>query len=479
MLDIILEQKEIKFNDLEKEIFRKYCCLACLFFKSVLESLDKVLMLKRDRKIYRHKGYKETTIKTIMGEVTFKRAVYEMKSDMGGTKLIYLLDQALGFEKIGLISSNLAEKIVENATVCSYRETAKNISELTGQKISHGGAWNVVQVIGKKIEEQEGKVVKEEKKEVKVLFEEADGVYLKLQGKDRKKYGKKEELKVAIVYEGCRRVGKKRWELVNKLACIGFEEPVKFFEKKERMIAAEYNVDEIVLRLLGGDGAKWIKQGMVDETEFQLCQFHKLKAVNTSTRDEKIRETIKGLLRNNKIDEALEYIDAIANSLEGIDDKAVEKLRDLYGYFSENKEGMVPYKQRKLGLPKSPEDIEYRNLGAMEPNIEQIITHRMKKKKASWSKNGAVNLGRILALKACKRLKPTIQNVFKVVLSENITREVKAVLSSAKVQKTVGKGKDGNIHKGKIPFRDSSVTVDRQEIKRIFDYVSFSNLVYR
>jgi hypothetical protein len=42
----------------------------------ILEDYDKELLENRDKKAYRNKGLRETTIKTIYGEVTYKRHVY-------------------------------------------------------------------------------------------------------------------------------------------------------------------------------------------------------------------------------------------------------------------------------------------------------------------------------------------------------------------------------------------------------------------
>lgn len=478
MLDIILNENKINFNDLEKEIFRAACEAACTELKNMLETLDKSLMEERDKNIYRHKGKKETTIKTLMGEVTFSRAIYKVEeAEDKETKFVYLLDEALGLDTIGLITTNLALKISENATVLSYRENAKNISDLTGQRISHGGAWGVVQALGEKIAEKEKKAEVQGEKEVKILFEEADGVWLNMQGKDRPKEGKKVEMKVAISYEGWRTVSKNRRELVNKLACIGFENAKDFYEKKEKKIASEYNVDEIEMRILNGDGASWIKNGIDDTVHYQLDPFHKYQAVIRNVRNKEQQETLRNLLKENKIETALEYIEALANSLE--DEKEVERLNKLHTYFSENKEGLLPYQKRGLELPEPPEGLEYFNLGTMEPNICQIITHRMKKRKSSWSKKGAGNLGRLLALKACKRLHEGIESISKTVLPESKTEEIIEILSAAQAPKINGKGKDGNIHKGKIPFRDTFVTNGRQAIKKMFDYIGFSQICYR
>ncbi|MDK2799708.1 MAG: hypothetical protein PWQ70_1327 [Clostridiales bacterium] len=53
-------------------------------------------------------------------------------------------------------------------------------------------------------------------------------------------------MKVAVAYEGWKEVSKNRFELVNKIACAGFEEASVFYKKKEAMIAEKFNVDEII-----------------------------------------------------------------------------------------------------------------------------------------------------------------------------------------------------------------------------------------
>ena len=118
----------------------------------------------------------------------------------------------------------------------------------------------MVQALGQKVKESETELAKAAEKnqlcgekEVPVLFEEADGVYINIQGKDRPKSGKKLEMKVAVAYEGWKEVSKNRYELVNKVACAGFEDISEFYRIKEAMIAMEYNVDEIQMRILNGD----------------------------------------------------------------------------------------------------------------------------------------------------------------------------------------------------------------------------------
>lgn len=66
MFEEIITNEEIKFNDLEKKVFKFVCYFGCLILKLLLESYDRKLMKARDKAKYRHKGLRKNTIKTIM-----------------------------------------------------------------------------------------------------------------------------------------------------------------------------------------------------------------------------------------------------------------------------------------------------------------------------------------------------------------------------------------------------------------------------
>ena len=484
MLDIILTENGVDFNSMEKNFFMAGCELACEAFGALLEGVDDQLASERDKQKYRHKGGRSTVIKTLMGEVRFSRVVYEFNTDKDEKAYIFLLDEYLRMGLIGAISSNLVEKIVENASITSFRNTSKNVTELTGQSISHMCAWKVVQGIGVKLGQEEKRLTEANEqnlltpeKEVKVLFEEVDGVYINIQGKDRPKDSKKKEMKASVAYEGWKEVSKDRFELVNKTACVGFESAAAFRKKKEAMLSAQYNLDETDYRILNGDGAAWIKNTADESVIYQLDPFHKHQAIMRKVKDKAHRESILKLLGENKIDETLMTIDALANSAE--DEKQEKKLRELHTYFKENKEYLTPYQQRGLNLPEPPEGITYRNLGTMEHHICDIIAQRMKHRKASWSVEGAENLGRLLALKVCKKLNEAVKKLSKTVLPTEKNCAIIEELSAAKIPQKVGKGSDGNIRKGHIPFAECAVTGGRKAIKKMFDLKDFYDLVYR
>lgn len=215
MMKSIIAENGVTFKELEKNIYSWICQIGRQFTSEFLERYDRMLMEGRDRKKYRHKGLRQTTVKTVYGEVTYHRAVYEAAEEDGFKHYIYLLDETLQLGNVGLISTNMAELLVKGITQMSYRECAAKASEMTGQTISAMGVWNVIQALGEKVCEEEAELVEEHKKghiqgkkEVPVLFEEADGVYVSLQGKDRKKSSRgKAEVKVGIAYDGWKRTG--------------------------------------------------------------------------------------------------------------------------------------------------------------------------------------------------------------------------------------------------------------------------------
>lgn len=126
-----------------------------------------------------------------MGEVEYKRAVYLVEED-GEKKYVYLLDEDMKIETIGKVSVNLVEKALAVAVnIASYRKGAEEITNTTNETINHEGLRDIVLKVGEKMEEKEEielydkeKIVKGTK-EIVALFEEADGLWVNLQGKDR------------------------------------------------------------------------------------------------------------------------------------------------------------------------------------------------------------------------------------------------------------------------------------------------------
>lgn len=448
MMNTILNEKMFPFKELEKKVFDYTCEIGRMIIKTILESYDGHLLETRNKRELRCKGRRQTTIKTVMGEVEYSRNVYQTKDEEGRKVWVYLLDKEMQMDKIGLISTNLAEKIASVVTDNSYNKTAEIISSTMGQTISHGGAWNLVQKLGERISEEETNRVKEMnvtgrigQKEIKLLFEEMDGVWLKMQGKDHKKIPK-QEMKIATMYEGWIDDGKSCSRLSGKTIIAGMEKSDEFHAKREGRIRSIYNADEIEVRVLNGDGGSWIREPYEPDTVFQLDRFHIHQSIKKNIDTADVQKEINRLFEDGKYDEMFEYISIYADSVESNDkkDKRSQKARELYDYLKNNREGLTPWQKQRDNYPEPPEGIKYKNMGVQENQNCTTITLRMKEGRRRWSKNGANNMAKLLACRENKELAETIERYTDGIIMAEPIEEIMKTLSAAKAPKKDGKG---------------------------------------
>jgi len=470
MMNLMVAENGVTFKDIEKEIFKIICEAGQELTKEILEEYDRYLHETRDRAGCRDKGLRKTTIKTVYGEVTYKRHVYQVCDEYGIKHYVYLLDENLKLNGIGLISENIVELLVSSVTEMSYRNCAEKISETTGLPISHTAVWNIVQALGEKLENDEKELVEADKheqikgsKEVPVLFEEADGVWLNLQGKDRERRGfPKAEMKAAIAYDGWRDEGSGRYSLDGKVVTAGFNKTADFQKIREAMIAAEYNLDEVLIRFLNGDGAPWIKKTQDKETVFQLDPFHRNKSIRENLSHRKAVRDVMDLLEKGQIDEMFDYLSVYKDSL--TNDEEIEKAETLIGYFTANKAGLLPYQKRGLEIPKSPDGLVYKNMGTMENHIWSIIAKRMKHNHTSWSIKGGNHLAKILAKKCAGKLYEVTERLRIPVFEEEKLEEIKGdILSAGRIREAVGRGYEYPVI-GHVPYMDAATKGSRRSL---------------
>ena len=478
-MSIIVEEKLISFKDLEKKIFKYVCELGCEITQMILESYDKELAASRDVRQYRDKGSRKTSIKTVYGDVEYRRKVYRTSRENGETAYVYLLDEAMQMDKIGLISTNLAEKIAMTVTESPYRVAADAISSTCGQSISAGGVWNMMQRLGERIREEEEHAVKqmnagqsEGTREIPVLFEEMDGVWLHMQGKDHKRM-KKQEMKVFTMYEGwdAEKEKQHRSTLVEKTMFAGMEKSAGFHEKREACIRKKYNADEIGQRILNGDGGGWIKEPYDPEAVFQLDRYHVYKEITRKISDKKAQGEIRKLFDEEKPEEMLEYIKIYAASVESPDetDKRSRQARELYQYLNNNKEGLLPYNRQGIAIPEPQEGIIYKGMGVQESQNCTVITLRMKNRRMRWSASGANNLAKALYRKENKELIETIDRYTDGLIFTMQMQEIVETLSAAKAPKKDGKGNPYvDVISAHMPLLEAMQTASRKAFKRAF-----------
>ena len=114
----IVDENLVSFKMLEQKIYDYVCELGRLITKQVLESYDAKLAESRDKKIYRGKGKRKISIKTVYGEVEYRRTVYHTKTERGERAYIYRLDEAMQMDKIGLICMQTGHKVKKSFRYC-------------------------------------------------------------------------------------------------------------------------------------------------------------------------------------------------------------------------------------------------------------------------------------------------------------------------------------------------------------------------
>lgn len=485
-MNTIVKKDSLTFKDIEKEIFKFVCELGVSITKDFLKQYDELLMEERDKDTYRHKGYKTDHIRCIYGDVAYKRVVYQTKNDEGQQEFIYLLDKALNMDTIGKMSLNLVESIIGAVTKTSYRKATEEINRNSEANITFQSAWNVMQKFGKKLEVEEKVFIKEYEqetitggKEVPVLFEEADGIFLHLQGKDRPKHMSGREIKVSTTYEGWN----EKNELVGKVMSAGYEDGKTFQKLREAMIQKRYNTEEAKLRVLNGDGAAWIKAYEDPDTVFQLDRFHIYQKIIRCIPEKAMQVRLKESYDSGKVEELLESIEMYINSIsnDNANDKREKKAIELLKYLADNKDYLLSYRDREIvNVPKEPQGIKYKNLGTQENQNCSNITLRMKNNKGSWSIAGANHMAKTLVRMANKTIWEDVLHYKDEITISDAPDVIWKILSAAKAPKYDGKGnKDGNIKRGHILYDDAKMTLGRKGLLRMFKDKSYSQLVYR
>lgn len=422
MMNTIVNEKLVSFKELEKKIYSYVCELAREITQQMLESYDEELAKSRDKKVYRGKGKRKTSIKTIYGEVEYSRNVYRTETEDGQLAHIFLLDQAMHMDKIGLISTNLAEKIALTVTESPYRVTAEQISSTCGQSISAGGVWNMMQRLGERIDEEKEK--------------------------------------------------QNRSTLVNKTMLAGMEKSNDFHAKREACIRKKYAADEIGQRILNGDGGSWIKEPYDPDTIFQLDRYHIYQEILRKISNKDAQKEIRRLFDEEKMDEMLEYIQIYATSVASQDenDKSSKKAMELYQYLN-NKDGLLPYDKRGINIPAPEKGILYKGMGIQETQNCTVITLRMKHRRMRWSVNGANNLAKALYRKENRELVETIDRYTDGLVFTMQMQEIIETLSAAKAPKKDGKGNPyADRFNHHMPLFEAMQTVSRKAFKRAFGY---------
>ena len=234
--------------------------------------------------------------------------------------------------------------------------------------------------------------------------------------------------------------GKLQRMLDCKVAHANFEPAKKFWESKEGVIASRYDVKEIALRIINGDGANWIQKQGKAHCICVLDKFHRNTKLTKCIKDKRFLETARNLLFANRVDDLLTCIAAQIDSTE--DEAERDGLRELLSYYTENKDAMTGPNEREIQIleTRMPGVIHHARLGNMESNIFTIIGNRMKDRRCCWSIRGANHLASLLCLKHTTGLGGLFSGPEPLPQPEPVWVDIGAAISASRTPMTTGSG---------------------------------------
>lgn len=505
MFENILTKENVTFKDLEEIAYKIACEFANEILKNMLEEYDKQIMESRDTAKYRHKGKETTTIKAKTGLVEYRRTKYIEKQSDGSNKCIYLTDEMLHIKEIGQVSGGIIDLIVKNISEVSYRVCAEMINNMTGLSISGVAVWNIVQQLGENIKQYEKEKVeafqedklKAGEKETPTIYQEADGIMIYTQGKDRKEQMKKYkeqhpneevpkkvrniEIKLGMTYEGWKEISKNRYELVGKEYVAGYMTGEEMADITNANLHSKYDMSKVELRVLNSDGGSWIKKLLTAKAIYQADSYHLKEKITTHVRDTEDSEILKAMFYKKEYSKMIEYVEGLKYKYNG-EVEEVEKLNELQRYLDKRKDTMKRYKdydgvKQKLKTYSKKTGLKYRNMGCQESNNYCRLTKRMKKKRMSWSKKGSENIAKVITMYASESCTDIIKHLNIQILPESYIEYVEKYINE--IEENIKELKKNKVKARNVyTFKQGSLK-GYPNLKKILESKSINELVYR
>ena len=245
-----------------------------VFVQYGAETLDGALRESPERKKYWNVKNRndERTVVTPLGESRIRRTCFEKEDG----SCCYLADEMMGLGPHERMDLSMQAKIVEEAIDSSYQkggEQACGSVEFT-RETTKGILEELGPVPNEAVPYPEGK------RDVRVLYIEADEDHVALQGKGAA------QPRLTYVHEGRKQEGQDRWSLKNARYFSGTPGQVEeLWLEVADYITAVYELDKVEKIYLSGDGAGWIRSGLewIRGSTFVLDRYHLSKYVMGAT----------------------------------------------------------------------------------------------------------------------------------------------------------------------------------------------------
>lgn len=371
------------FDSFEAAVASSTRDLAANCLRDCIEGFDAQLAASPPRGWRVHERAPRTLV-TLLGEVTYERAVFH---DRAGCRRA-LADELLGIPRRARLSANAFLWIARTAAELSYRKTAAAFEAMSGTRVSHVTVMNVVHAEGALLKgaARQGPPVS-----CAEVFLEVDGVHAHLQAGEhalpalprgiyeQARQTRSFELKMACLYAGKRDGADGRTERVNLDVTCADACPDDFWDAVWDMVRSDYDEGDLEVVNVGADGAGWcgpdglagrVPDG-VDVRHF-LDAFHVLQAVCRAYPEGAAREKAKQLAYRGRAATLARGTRLVMGSVP--DGARRRRLGELARYLESNAASIRA---------------RHPSMGTMEGTVGHVAAARIKGRGRSWSRRGA------------------------------------------------------------------------------------------
>jgi len=368
----------VSYRSFESILKKELDGLGCEMLKLVLEELDRELKADQERKLKWEIVRKDDmrNLLTTFGQVTYNRTYYQHKESK---EYAYLVDRKAGIKPNSKVSENLKAELVDSSAVMSYESATVELSRHNRElKVSKQTVGNYIKAFEAKEEP-----VPEKKKQVKVLYIEADEDHLTIRGKKKKSLAK-----LVYIHEGI--AGAKRKRLINpKYFTTVNKKPDQLWFEIAEYIELHYDLNSIEQIFLSADGASWIKVGLdyIYDATFILDKFHLNKSIKAATAHaKKLKSQVYSGIRSLDQEKVLKVLKEAHQQAEG--SARQKRIIDTAKYIKNNWEGIAAQlKHPEVGC-------------SAEGHVSHILSARMSSRPMAWSSSGAEAMVQMRALRA-------------------------------------------------------------------------------
>lgn len=483
-----ISKNEIKFNDLEEKMWKKKMQEGLNELREQLRVIDNQLLKDKNNNELIVKDFQPTTIKCKFGDLEFSRRRYKLVKN-GNTKMVYLLDIYLELGYLGQYSQSIVELVLEEATEKSYRKTAETIREITNVSITHTAARKIlIDFSERHIEKLEKEKLRlyekgyiEGEKELSIIYEESDGIYISKQNRKRNKKARngkklKSEIKIGVIHEGFEKRYSNDFKVKNK-QMIATTKSSKYFKRLVDMtIGTTYKENVIERIIINADGAGWCKDiAETPKERYQLDMFHIQKRISEAVRNKEYKELMSYIVKTNKPEDIFNIIYNYKVELEFDKNKEeLAKVIELEEYLNNNRKGLLRY-QYDLGLTQEEiealDETEYRNLGTEESQVYCGCRKRMKKNRTSWSDRGAEAMAKVISYIKSNLLEDLITGEMEKSIQKELSERIE---EPKKIKKVTNIGKIKYATQNSI--LESIVGFKKQRVKELLKCKGFNEM---